>query len=107
MINCANGETILLQHDTNLPRPYSLGFRVQGTKGLWMDVNKCIYVEGTIEGHINGMMQKPGWINMIIRFGKDGAKMRKGAGHGGMDFFVLHAFIESIKRKIPTPHGCI
>lgn len=32
-IGCANGETILLQHDTNLPRPYSLGFRVQGTEG--------------------------------------------------------------------------
>ena len=25
------------------------------------------------------------------------------AGHGGMDFFVLHAFVESIKRKLPTP----
>ena len=36
-ISCANGETILLQHDTNLPRPYSLGFRVQGTKVFgWM-----------------------------------------------------------------------
>jgi predicted dehydrogenase len=46
MIKCANEETILLQHDTNLPRPYSLGFRVQGTKGIWMDVNKSIYIEG-------------------------------------------------------------
>ena len=36
----------LLQHDTNNPRPYSLGFRVQGTKGLWMDVNKSLYIEG-------------------------------------------------------------
>jgi hypothetical protein len=45
-INCANGETILLQHDTNLPRPYSLGFRVQGTGGLWMDVANGIYIEG-------------------------------------------------------------
>ncbi|HEX7753991.1 MAG TPA: gfo/Idh/MocA family oxidoreductase, partial [Niabella sp.] len=26
-----------------------------------------------------------------------------GAGHGGMDFFVIHAFIESAKRKLPTP----
>ncbi|MBS1934933.1 MAG: Gfo/Idh/MocA family oxidoreductase, partial [Bacteroidetes bacterium] len=32
-LKCANGETVLLQHDTNNPRPYSLGFRVQGTKG--------------------------------------------------------------------------
>lgn len=40
MMKCANGETILLQHDTNLPRPYSLGFRVQGTQGIWMDLNE-------------------------------------------------------------------
>ena len=46
MIKTANEETILLQHDTSLPRPYSLGFRVQGTKGLWMDVNHSIYLEG-------------------------------------------------------------
>ena len=46
MIKTQNEETILLQHDTNLPRPYSLGFRVQGTKGLWMDVNKSLYIEG-------------------------------------------------------------
>jgi len=26
-----------------------------------------------------------------------------GSGHGGMDFFVDHAFIEAIKRKAPTP----
>jgi len=26
MIKCANGESVLVTHDTNLPRPYSLGF---------------------------------------------------------------------------------
>ncbi|HJP64439.1 MAG TPA: Gfo/Idh/MocA family oxidoreductase, partial [Mucilaginibacter sp.] len=45
VMNCANGETILLSHDTHLPRPYSLGFRVQGTKGIWMDVNQSVYIE--------------------------------------------------------------
>ncbi|MCK5372617.1 MAG: Gfo/Idh/MocA family oxidoreductase, partial [Cyclobacteriaceae bacterium] len=39
VIKTARDETITIQHDTNLPRPYSLGFRVQGTEGLWMDVN--------------------------------------------------------------------
>ena len=34
VITCAKGETIVVTHDTNLPRPYSLGFRVQGTKRL-------------------------------------------------------------------------
>ncbi|MDZ7608393.1 MAG: hypothetical protein U5K79_23040 [Cyclobacteriaceae bacterium] len=42
VIKTANDETITVQHDTNLPRPYSLGFRVQGTEGLWMDINETL-----------------------------------------------------------------
>jgi predicted dehydrogenase len=102
-IKCTNGETVLLQHDTNSPRPYSLGFRVQGTKGLWMDVNKSLYIEGVSKKEdeweeAKSYLEKydhPLWQ----RWGKDTA----GAGHGGMDFFVLHAFVESIKRKTSTP----
>jgi len=103
MIRCANGETVLLQHDTNLPRPYSLGFRVQGTKGIWMDVNRSIYLEGVSSKHdqwedAKSYLDKfdhPLWVKW--------SKATEGAGHGGMDFFVLHAFIESIKRKTSTP----
>lgn len=51
MIKTANNETLLLQHDTSLPRPYSLGFRVQGTKGLWMDINKSIHIEDITQPH--------------------------------------------------------
>jgi predicted dehydrogenase len=103
MIKCANEETILLQHDTNLPRPYSLGFRVQGTQGIWMDVNKSIYIEGqSKEAH--NWEDAQSWLDkydhpLWKRYGNDAA----GAGHGGMDWFVLNAFIEAVKRKIQTP----
>ncbi len=102
-INCVNGETILLQHDTDLPRPYSLGFRVQGTEGLWMDVNKSIYIQEKSSKEDQWDDAKI-WLDkydhpLWQRWSKDAS----GAGHGGMDFFVIHAFIESIKRKIPTP----
>ncbi|MCK4679429.1 MAG: Gfo/Idh/MocA family oxidoreductase, partial [Bacteroidales bacterium] len=50
-INTANGETIIVTHDTNLPRPYSLGFRVQGTKGLWEVDGNRIYIEGKSQPH--------------------------------------------------------
>lgn len=46
LIRTTNGETILLSHDTNSPRPYSLNFRVQGTQGIWMDDMQAIYIEG-------------------------------------------------------------
>jgi predicted dehydrogenase len=102
-INCANGETILLEHDTSLPRPYSLGFRVQGTEGLWMDVNKGVYIEGkSAKPHQWDDAQQ--WLDkydhpLWARWSKETA----GAGHGGMDFFVIHSFVESIKRKTDTP----
>ncbi len=102
VIKTANDETINVQLDTNLPRPYSLGFRVQGTEGLWMDVNKSIYLDGKSPDHqwepAAAYLEKydhPLWK-------KYGAKA-EGAGHGGMDFFVDHAFVESIKRKVNTP----
>ena len=103
-IACANGETIFLQHDTNLPRPYSLGYRVQGTEGLWMVVNESIYLEGISPRHQWEDQEKflekydhPLWKRWA------GSDTEHTAGHGGMDFFVLHGFIEAIKRNMPTP----
>ncbi|MDA3616719.1 Gfo/Idh/MocA family protein [Polluticaenibacter yanchengensis] len=101
-IKCNNGETILLQHDTNLPRPYSLGFRVQGTKGLWMDVAKGIHVEGVSKAHAWDDVQS--WIEKYDHpLWKKYGEHAQGAGHGGMDFFVVHAFVEAAKRALPTP----
>ena len=101
-LKCANGETVLLQHDTDLPRPYSLGFRVQGTKGLWMDVNKSVYIDG--QGKDDEWAPEEPWFEkydhpLWKRFNADA----EGAGHGGMDFFVLNAFVEAIKRNVATP----
>ncbi len=98
VIKTANGETILLSHDTNLSRPYSLGFRVQGTRGIWMDVNKSLLLDGQTPAH-QWTDAKP-WLErydhpLWKRYGNDA----KGAGHGGMDFFVFHHFIESAKRQ--------
>ncbi len=102
MITTANEETILLQHDTNLPRPYSLGFRVQGTKGIWMDLNKSVYIEGKSKPH--QWEDSAAWFEKYDHpLWKKYAAAAEGAGHGGMDWFVLNGFIESVKRKTNTP----
>lgn len=101
-IETANGETIIVTHDTNLPRPYSLGFRVQGTKGLWEVDGNRIYVEGISDPH--RWDEADDWLKkydhpLWKKFGDDAEE----AGHGGMDFFVLNAFVESAKRNIAPP----
>lgn len=108
-IQCANGETILLTHDVSSPRPYNLGFRVQGTEGLWQDFGSGGKNQGHIYfqkemNHSHKWDDTEKWLTehdhpLWVKYGASA----EGAGHGGMDFFVDHAFIECIKRGVDFP----
>lgn len=101
-INTANGETIIVTHDTSLPRPYSLGFRVQGTNGLWEVDGNRIYIEGISDPHRWDDASE--WLKKYDHpLWKKYENEATGAGHGGMDFFVLNAFIESVKNNVAPP----
>ncbi|WP_394355934.1 Gfo/Idh/MocA family protein [Spirosoma profusum] len=108
MVECANGENIMIIHDTNSPRPYSLGFRAQGTQGIWMDDNKMIYLE---DAKGNPLSPKPHTWEPFATYQdkydhplwKQHAQTAQNAGHGGIDFFVLRGFIESIKNQVAPP----
>lgn len=102
MLNCANGETVLLTHDTHLPRPYSIGFRVQGTEGIWMDVNQSIYINNQTKN--DQWEPAKAWLDKYDHpLWKKYEKNAIGAGHGGMDWFVFNAFVESVKQKRQPP----
>ena len=102
MIKCARGETIVVTLDTTLPRPYSRAGRVQGTRGLWMEDGNAIYLEGKSPPHawesFDAYRQKyehPLWREFL--------QMGVRGGHGGMDYLVLRAFVESVASGGPTP----
>ena len=102
VIKCANGQSIMLSHDTNNPRPYSLNFRVQGTRGIWQKDARSIYIEGqSKEEHRWDKEDKylEKYDHPLWKKFKDQAA---GSGHGGMDFFILRAFIESLKGADPV-----
>ncbi len=103
VINCANGETVMLTHDTHLPRPYSLGFRVQGTKGIWMDVNKSVYIDHQSQKDDVWDPAQEWFAKYDHPLWKKYEQEAVGAGHGGMDWFVFNAFVESVKQKRQTP----
>ncbi len=103
LIQTAGGQTILITHDTNLPRPYSLGFRVQGTGGVWMVDGNQIYLEGHAKEEHRWEKATP-WLQRYDHpLWKKYGDRAAGSGHGGMDFFVMNAFIESVKRGVSTP----
>lgn len=101
-IETANGETIIVTHDCNLPRPYSLGFRVQGSNGLWEKDGDRMYIEGQSNPH--RWDDSKAWLEKYDHpLWKKYGEKAMGAGHGGMDFFVIDAFIESAKLGIAPP----
>ena len=103
MIECANGENIVIMHDTNSPRPYSLGFRAQGTEGIWMDDNDMIYLEGKSAKPHTWEPFAPYQTKYDHPLWQRHGQMAESGGHGGIDFFVLRAFIEAVKAKGPVP----
>ncbi len=102
MIKTAREETIMVTHDCNLPRPYSLGFRVQGANGIWEVDGNRIYVQGASPKH--QWEDASSWLDRYDHpLWKKYGELATGSGHGGMDFFVLNAFVESAKRNASPP----
>lgn len=108
MIKCAGGETILLTLDTTLPRYYSRGFAVQGTKGMYQEENNSLFLEEEHKeyhfywsgnwGNATEYYEKydhPVWKKYV----QEGVK----EGHDGMDWLVFQEFVESVKNKSETP----
>ena len=100
LITCENGETILLTLDTTLPRPYYCqDFSIRGTKAMISEERNVVYLEGMEEGVWDNMEQFYGRFDHPLY--QNGQTYR--GGHGGIDYLVCCAFVESVKRGINTP----
>jgi predicted dehydrogenase len=101
LIKTKLGKTIILIHDTNLPRPYTRINLVQGTKGLAHKWPDRIYVEGKAD--------KPHQWDDFEKFAaefehplwKAIASKGEGRGHGGMDYIEDYRLIQSLLKGEP------
>ena len=103
-IETAKGETIIVTHNVNTARPYSLGFMVQGAQGLteFDKHTQRIHVEGITKGHVWEDMAS--WLEKYDHpLWQKYEQIAVGSGHDGMDFFVLNAFVESAKENAAPP----
>jgi predicted dehydrogenase len=108
LIKCSHGETITLVHDCTLPRNYSRGGRVQGTKGIWMEDGATIFLEGLTPVDEKDWTHKPEPFSRYMEkydhpLWKEYRVFGERGGHGGMDYLVMRAFIESVQNQTPPP----
>ncbi len=101
MIKTARGRTIVVEHCTNLPRPYSRIHMVQGTKGLFQGYPDRVYVEG--RGREDQWQEASALLPEFEHpLWKEIASAAKGAGHGGMDFIEDYRLIKCLREGQPT-----
>jgi len=95
------GKTIILIHDTNLPRPYTRINLVQGTKGVAHKWPDRVYIEGRAEkphawddfDKFAAEFEHPLW--------KEIAAKGEGRGHGGMDYIEDWRLVQSLLKGEP------
>lgn len=106
IITCAGGETIHLTLDTTLPRAfYSRGFTIRGTKGMCEESGA-----GRVTFFLEGMEEEKTFDNKEEMYEKYDHPLHREfvsagekGGHGGMDWLVMRAFVESVKAGRETP----
>ena len=96
LIRTAAGRTIVLQHDTTTPRPYSRINLVQGTRGVVTGYPDRIHVEGRSPEHAwedledyRSEYDHRLWVEL--------EEQAQGAGHGGMDYLEDYRLVECLR----------
>ena len=103
VITCASGQTLTVVHDVSLPRPNNSKRRIlRGTRGMWQEELDAVYIDEMSPDHE--------WESLDTYLGEhehtlweayqaDGPR----GGHGGSDYLVLRAFVQSIAQDVRPP----
>ena len=105
VLRCANGQTVTITLDTTLPRYYSRGLCVHGTKAYYNEWSDSLFLDGihndtefdskSLWGNADSYEKNymhPLWKHYDAI-----------GGHGGMDWLVYSAFVDCVKRGIEPP----
>lgn len=103
LVRTARGRTIMIQHDTTSPRPYSRIHLLSGTKGIamkWPDARIAL------EPNAHQWLGKQDVDALLAKYEhplakKVGDLARKVGGHGGMDFIMDWRLIHCLRNGLP------
>ncbi len=103
LIRTNNGKTIMVQHDTTSPRPYSRIHLLSGTRGIaqkWPDRRIAL------EPDAHSWLDAAEFDSLINEYEhplarKVGEKAREVGGHGGMDFIMDWRLIQCLREGLP------
>lgn len=104
LIKTVKGRTIMVQHDTTTPRPYSRHNLIQGTNGVFAGFPNRIALEEGGSGNFHEWdYDMQSWYNKYDHplWVKMGNEAERNGGHGGMDFLMFWRMIYCLRNGEP------
>ena len=103
LVKTSNGKTIMIQHDTTSPRPYSRIHLLSGTKGMAM---KWPERKIALEPDSHSWLPEEQRDDLLKKYEhplarRVGELAKKVGGHGGMDFIMDWRLIHCLRNGLP------
>jgi len=116
LVKTKKGNTMVINYDMQLPRPYDNRWEIQGTEGLYNEQRKAVYLHGRSPKYerwesFNPYQEKyehAWWKPLQKRLnsaggGKNEIGNQLALGHGGTDYLELDQFLKAVRNKMQTP----
>jgi len=102
VIKTRRGRTIMVQHDTTSPRPYTRHNLISGTKGILADYPLRVALEPKAHAWMSDKELeelKAKYVHPL--WDKNGESAKKVGGHGGMDFLMDLRLCHCLQNGLP------
>lgn len=115
MVKTKLGNTIVINYDMQLPRPYDNRWEVQGLEGIYNEQRKAIYLSShspkyeewepfeSYQEKYDHSWWKAAQQQANSLHGRNDAGAQLMVGHGGTDYQELSQFLKAVRNKTPTP----
>jgi predicted dehydrogenase len=116
LVKTMKGNTIVINYDMQLPRPYDNRWEIQGTEGIYNEQRNAIYLHGRSPKYedwepfdpYQAKYEHAWWKPFQAKpasapTGKDEIEKQLAFGHGGTDYLELVQFLKAVQNKSQTP----
>ena len=102
VVRTHKGNTIVINYDMQLPRPYDNRWMIQGTLGIYNEQRSAVYLTGRSPEYHQWEPFAPYQEKYEHAWWKEMRNQVTG-GHGGTDYLELSRFLRAVRYKTQTP----
>jgi predicted dehydrogenase len=103
VLKTQKGNTLVINNDMQLPRPYDNRWEIQGTEGLYNEQRAAVYLLGRSPKYEEWEPFAPYQDKYEHRWWREIRNLPGDVGHGGTDFLELREFVRAVRERRQTP----